>query len=243
MAKTTYKNLVTIPGAATDSIVSSPNTGVGGDIVANFKKIADIIHPDSSSSTGCQALNVGCNFNGGPVNATTGVQYHILNNNGHTINSAMAWSGVDEYGLKSGAFMKGVLLDLTSSNTFPSAGYKLIDVPYYGGMIINMQAILVDCYGYVHMCHGTISVYSATGVYGSGIGLVQGTGKVSINPDGDREFGWFECSNGDLYFKLVGQTDASYLQIGMHGTIITGQTDNLNSGQTGSQNMPFFSST
>ena len=138
MAKTTYKNLVTVPDSTTDSIVSAPNSGVGGDLVANFKAIANVIHP--SGTTGCQALNVGCNFSAGPANAPTGAQYHILNNNGHNISSwvgGVFGSGEQTQGMQSGAFIKGVLLDLQNGE-FPSGGYKLLDVPYCGGMIIQM---------------------------------------------------------------------------------------------------------
>lgn len=39
MAKSTYKGLVTVPDAATDSI--DDGSTIGGDIVANFKKLAD----------------------------------------------------------------------------------------------------------------------------------------------------------------------------------------------------------
>lgn len=240
MAKTTYKNLVTIPGAATDNIVSSPNTGVGGDIVANFKAIADVINP--TGSTGCQALNVGCNFNSGYANAPTGAQYHILNNNGHFIQS---WSPTNAFasgeaaqGMQSGAFMKGVLLDMQSN--FPSAGYKLLDVPYYGGMIIDLQILIIDCEAMIHAAHGTIVVYPM-GVRGTGTGLVQGNAVVELNPDGDRVFGTFEVSNGDLLFKSNGIYDAVITQIGMHGTIMVGTLDDINSTQNSSTLMPYYS--
>ncbi|MDO4574261.1 MAG: hypothetical protein Q4D98_03505 [Planctomycetia bacterium] len=39
MAKSTYNGLITIPGAASDSI--EDGSTIGGDIVANFKKLAD----------------------------------------------------------------------------------------------------------------------------------------------------------------------------------------------------------
>lgn len=241
MAKSTYKNLVTVPDSATDNIVSSPNTGVGGDIVANFKKIADIINP--SGTSGCQALNVGCNFSAGYANAPTGAQYHILNNNGHTLSTwapTMAFGSGEQAqnGMQSGAFMKGVLLDMQSN--FPSAGYKLLDVPYYGGMIIDMQILIMDCEAMIHAAHGTIVVYPM-GVRGTGTGLVQGNAVVELNPDGDRVFGTFEVSNGDLIFKSAGIFDAVITQIGMHGTILVGTFDDINSVQNSSALMPYYS--
>lgn len=241
MAKTSYKNLVTVPDAATDNIVSSPNTGVGGDIVANFKAIANVINP--TGSTGCQALNVGCNFSAGYANAPTGAQYHILNNTGHAISSwlpTMAFGSDDQTpnGMQSGAFMKGVLLDMNSN--FPTAGYKLIDVPYYGGMIVNLQILIIDCEGYIHAAHGTIVVYPQ-GVHGTGTGLVQGSEVVHLNPDGDRSFGTFEVLNGDLIFKSAGIYDGVIMQIGMHGTILTGSFDDVNSAQASSTMMPYYS--
>ena len=39
MEKSTYKNLITVPGAATNLI--DDGSTIGGDIVANFKKLAD----------------------------------------------------------------------------------------------------------------------------------------------------------------------------------------------------------
>ena len=240
MAKTTYKNLITVPDSATDNIVSAPNTGVGGDLVANFKAIADVINP--SGTTGCQALNVGCNFRAGAANSPAGAQYHILNNNGHNISSWVGGafgSGDLDYGVQSGAFMKGVLLDLQGGE-FPSGGYKLLDVPYCGGMIIQMQILIIDCTQQVHAVTGTITVYPM-GIYGTGDGLVQGSGVVNLNPDGDRVFGTFEVSNGDLYFKTNNIYDAVLIQIGMHGTILVGTFDDINSAQTSSAFMPYYS--
>lgn len=44
MSKTTYQNLVAIPGASDDVIHDGLN--IGGDVTTNFKALADAIHPN-----------------------------------------------------------------------------------------------------------------------------------------------------------------------------------------------------
>ena len=250
--------MVTIPGASTDNIVSSPNTGVGGDIVANFKAIADVINPEGTTA-GCQALNVGCNFNAGLANTPQGVLYHILNNNAHGVEGseippsgsdyAFPGSGDTPNGMQSGAFMKGVLFD--ASFGFPSSGYKLFDVPYYGCIIINMQIIIVDSNSYLHPITGTIYVYpQAVDLLTIGGSDVNGTGmrksyygQVYIEPDEDfRQLLTLSVSNGDLIIQSSGENDVRVVQIGMHGTVLTGVTDEINSGQAGHNVMPGWGS-
>lgn len=215
MSKSTYKNLVTVPDSTSDSIVSTPNTGVGGDIVANFKKIADIIHPDNVSATGSsQALNVGCNFN---YDSSSGKSFHILNNTASPVyTSALAnsisFSDATGFGINSGAFMKGLLV-----NPSVTSQVKLLDVPYAGGMVVHVDIIAVQN-NTIYCCNDTVTVYPS-GITANGFA---------------SELGSFSVSNGDLLFIFNGsvQYALSAVQFGLHGTILAGYVSEINSFQS-----------
>ena len=228
MAKSTYKNLVTVPGASTDQIVGSPNTGIGGDIVANFKAIADMINPDGNASTGSlQALNVGCNFS---YDSSTGKSYHILSNTGSYVpNGAVATpsdsNGNIMYGVSSGAFMKGVLINPQDQST----EFTLLNVPYAGGMLVEANVLAIDTDSNLHIEKGTLTVYPGglTDTFGSSI----------------YEIGEFKVVNGDLIFKLssIYRSYFNAIQIGLHGTILAGYSYEINSDQSSATFLNFSS--
>lgn len=60
MGKTTYQNTVTVPNSGTDTV--KDNTNIGGDIVTNFKALADIVHrgPGSDQEAGVIIGGYGC---------------------------------------------------------------------------------------------------------------------------------------------------------------------------------------
>ncbi len=60
MTKSTYQNTITIPGAGTDTVKDDVN--IGGDIVTNFKALADIVHrgPGSDQEAGVIIGGYGC---------------------------------------------------------------------------------------------------------------------------------------------------------------------------------------
>lgn len=215
MSKSTYKNLVTVPGSSSDSIVSAPNTGVGGDIVANFKAIADIIHPDNVSATGrSQPLNVGCNFN---YDSYSGKSFHILNNTASPVYAAALANNVSSsdatgFGISSGAFMKGLLV-----NPSDTSSVKLLDVPYAGGMVVHVDIIAVQNNS-VYCCNGTLTVYP-NGVTGDNFAY---------------DLGSFSVSNGDLVFTFNSPVrySLSAVQFGLHGTILAGYLSEINSYQS-----------
>lgn len=244
MSKSTYKNLVTVPDSSGDSIVSSPNTGVGGDIVANFKAIADVIYPsdsgpvtmDSGSSISLsqpnQALNVGCNFNYDGAKPS----YHILNNTGtNTEAYAIETSTNVTYGYKSGAFMKGILINPQQYNGSWN-GVTLIDVPYAGAMIVDFQLIAIDTASQLHLRKGYIEIYpQGSNTYVCNAGSFTPASGTDLST-----FGTFEVYNGDLVF-FVGQSrnyDLTAIQIGLHGTILAGIVTEINSTQQGSTTLP-----
>ena len=220
MSKTTYQNFLTVPGSTSDTI--SDGLTIGGDIVANFMAIADQIHPD-----GVGGLVVGGeNRNLEEIYASSeyahGAQgLHIINNN---ILGSASSDGLEstEYvddgsgsysvyvqGVGSGAFMKGLLL------RYPS-GYKtLINVPYAGAMIVHYDLIAFDGSN-LSTKSGTIQIF-ATGLEG----------------DHSTDFGEFSVSNGDLLFNPSNSWNA--LQIGLHGTILSGASCELNSWQSGNE--------
>ena len=100
MAKTLYENLVYVPGASTDTIsnasTGAANSCVGGDIMDNFKKIANVIHPTSFGNncisvggfecygSGGQSLVTGSySCNNGYCSIIAGI--YCENNKSHTI--------------------------------------------------------------------------------------------------------------------------------------------------------------
>lgn len=213
MGKSAYKNLVTIPTSSEDTIVSTPNTGVGGDIVANFKAIADVINPEKPAN-GIQALNVGCNFN---YASSSGKSYHILNNTGSYVGaSALASSSSSNvaYGLSSGAFMKGVLANPQTANTV-----TLLDVPYAGGMLVEANVLFIDNYSQLHIHKETLYVYPD-----------------GIRGDCNLDIGYFDVSNGDLIFSFDSSIASllTAVQFGLHGTILAGYSYAINAGQSDS---------
>lgn len=229
MSKGPYKNLVTIPSSTSDSIVGSPNTGVGGDIVANFKAIADVIHPESPNSEEISddygsysttigdkcALNVGCNF----TYSSGGKSYHILNNTADglmNMNLMDSSSSPTRYGVQSGAFMKGVLMDPSKSSV------TLMDVPHAGGMLVEYNIIAIDNQPNVHIKKGTLYVYPG--------GIIIGEGADALT-----DIGAFSVSNGDLIFSVAsGMTSKfSAIQIGLHGTVLSGLSYSLGNNASG----------
>lgn len=104
MSKSTYQNIVIIPGSSSDLI--SDGSTIGGDIVANFKAIADIVSKSSTSTdsgvivgydagtaSGSQAIVAGGNNNssssnycavlGGSSNTSSGSYSCILGGRGN----------------------------------------------------------------------------------------------------------------------------------------------------------------
>lgn len=210
MSKTTYQNLITVPTAGTDTI--SDGSTIGGDIVANFKLLADQIHPDGV----CGAVAAA----GGPTvfegsTTLTDIGKYVVNNT--VIGTITGSSPVESYessggitaGQGSGAFMKGTLIIQCYSDA-----YKLIDVPYVGGMIIRYDILASE----------NSALYTETGsmqVFDCGI---DGGSK-------ETPLGSFTVENGDLVFTP--SAAFTCLQIGLHGTILCGSY-NLVSGQTSS---------
>ncbi len=220
MGKTTYQNIINIPGSGTDMV--KDNVNIGGDIVTNFKSIADQIHPD-----GTGALAVGCaNSNLEDTYASSesmpGAQgLHIINNNimGYASEDALASTqyvdtgsgsySVTVYGVGSGAFMKGILLRC------PYSTKTLLNVPYAGAMVVHYDIIAFN---------------------GSSLSVETGTLKVfatGIEGDTSTSYGTFNVSNGDLEFYASQAWDA--IQIGLRGTILAGSSYELNSWQSGNE--------
>lgn len=219
MSKSTYQNMVTVPGSTSDTIADG---NVGGDIVTNFKALADKIHPDNTMN----AINVAggdmlpnefdsASFPEGGYPVGT----RLINNN---IQGSGATGGIEDQtssgGLPvaggSGAFMKGVLLVSTRTDN----DYKLINVPYAGGMIVRYDILAGSGYGSV--------LYTDTGemqVFDEGIDGA---------PTKSTTLGTFSVQNGDLYFRPTAYF--SIMQLGLHGTILCGYSTMLVSGQTGS---------
>lgn len=110
--------------------------------------------------------------------------------------------------------MKGILLTGTST----SSEYRLIDVPYAGGMIIR---------------------YDILAGSGNGTPLYTETGEMQVfdygidgNATKSTTLGTFSVVDGDLYFKSIDYFPI--MQIGLHGTILCGYSTMLVSGQYGS---------
>lgn len=220
MSKSTYQNFITVPGSTSDTIADG---NVGGDIVTNFKKLADKIHPDATMN----AINVAggdmipasfdsVSFPEGGYPAGT----RIINNNlqgfasDGGIDDGSGSSGTSPIGGGSGAFMKGILLTATDADN----QYKLIDVPYAGGMIIRYDILAGSGYA--------STLYTETGqmqVFDDGI---DGASTKSTT------LGTFSVVNGDLYFQPTSYF--TIMQIGLHGTILCGYSMMLVSGQNGS---------
>ncbi|MDO4424160.1 MAG: hypothetical protein Q4D17_00110, partial [Planctomycetia bacterium] len=78
MSKYLYNNTVTVPNSGTDTI--SDGSTVGGDIVSNFKAIADIVHNSDSG------VNVGGwgNAAGGSYSITVGGSYNQVGGGGNS---------------------------------------------------------------------------------------------------------------------------------------------------------------
>ena len=218
MGKDTYKNLVAVPNSDDIPIVGGVNSGRGGDIVANFKAIADLIYPESpntnevSDGSGSYstvsgdkcALNIGCNFqyiNDGSKS------YHILNNTASYTGDDNFWSETSNsggpFGLQSGAFMKGMLINPSNNSV------ELLDVPHAGGMLVEYNIIASDLDYNMHFRKGTLYVYPTEITYAN-------------SSDDAKDIGTFSVSNGDLLFTLAaGMSSRLYaIQIGLHGTIL-----------------------
>lgn len=220
MSKTTYQNFLTVPGSTSDTISDGQN--VGGDIVTNFMKIADAVHPDGIGGlvVGGENQDLESIYSGS--SSAHGAQgLHILNNNvlgyasggglessSYVDDGSSSWS-VYMQGVGSGAFMKGVLL------RYPSESKTLINVPYAGAMIVHYDLIGFDG-SRLSVKSGTVNVF-ATGIEG----------------DYSTDFGEFTVANGDLLFNASNSWNA--LQIGLHGTILSGASYELNSWQSGNE--------
>lgn len=222
MTKSTYQNIVTVPGSSTDTVNDGQN--IGGDIVTNFKSLADKIHPD-----GTGALAVGATHsNLEDIYASSEYHaeaqgLHIINNNilGYANGDALdSTSYVDDgsslysvqtAGVGSGAFSKGILLRQIYGSR------RLIAVPYAGAMVAHYDIIAFDG-SLLSVTTGTVKVFP-TGVEGDYI----------------TDFGEFSVSDGDLYFC----TSSTYtaVQIGLHGTILAGASYELNSWQSGNESL------
>lgn len=213
MAKSTYQNLITIPTSGTDTV--SDGSTIGGDIVANMKKLADQIHPDGEYCAavmiagGQNVFNDSTNLN--PLESGK----YVVNNNivgnvtGYGPAESVDSSGSYVAGQGSGAFMKGVLILNTSENVM------LLDVPYAGGIIVRYDLLASDGIT-IYTDSGTMCVFD--------IGIDGSSEKVT-------SLGTFTVNSGDLYFTPV--TNFGCLQVGLHGTILSGSY-NLVSGQSSS---------
>lgn len=217
MGKSTYNNLITVPTTDDTPIVGGgANSGRGGDIVANFKAIADVIYPESPNTNDVYdgsgystvsgdkcALNVGCNFQYVYGNKS----YHILNNTASYTGDCNLWAEGSNsggpFGIQSGAFMKGILIDPGSGSV------ALLDVPHAGGMLVEYNIIASDINYQIHFRKGTLYVYP------------QGITYADSNDDA-KDIGMFSLSNGDLLFApAAGMSSKLYaIQIGLHGTIL-----------------------
>lgn len=217
MSKSTYQNIVTVPGSTSDTIADG---NIGGDIVTNFKALADKIHPDNTMN----AINVaGGDMIPNSFDSMSGDGYpvgtRLINNN---IQGSGATGGIEDQSGSgefpvaggSGAFMKGILLTDTSTGT----NYKLINVPYAGGMIVRYDILAGSGYGSV--------LYTDTGemqVFDEGIDGA---------PTKNTTLGAFSVQDGDLYFRPT--SHFAIMQIGLHGTILCGYSTMLVSGQNSS---------
>lgn len=222
MAKSTYQNLITIPTSGTDTI--SDGSTVGGDIVSNFKKIADNIHPDGSTDVEVAGVLVAGGVNVFDENAddysmNDSPRRYVSNNDFigmvwiADVSNLVSHDSVDSkktVGAGSGAFMKGVLIADNSQTE-----HVLIPMPYAGGMIIHYDLLAPDG-GTIYTETGTMQAFDD--------GIDSMSEKVTT-------LGTFRISNGSLVFKP--KSGVNVIQIGLHGTILCGSSQ-LTYSQNGS---------
>lgn len=209
--KETYKNSLVIPNSESDTI--SDGVNIGGDIVGNFKKIADNIHPDGSAGVEVAGVLVAGGVNvfdetADDYSMNDSPRRYVANNDfigkvwiadANSLVSHDSSVSKKTVGAGSGAFMKGVLISDDSQME-----HVLIPMPYAGGMIVHYDLLAPN--------NGTI--YTETGTmqaFDDGIDLM--SEKVTT-------LGTFRISNGSLVFQP--KYGVNVIQIGLHGTILCG---------------------
>ncbi|MDO4571585.1 MAG: hypothetical protein Q4D38_14465 [Planctomycetia bacterium] len=216
MAKTTYNNLVTVPDAATDTI--SDGVTVGGDIVANFKKIANVIYSDGVG--GVQVAGAPCH---------SMAERHIVNNNCPVLMnlpfSEQSLSDYSTYGIGSGAIVKGMLTRLPYGSDF-----LVLEVPYAGAMILHYDIIIY---------HG--SNYNKFYTYTGTLTLLP---EALVGDTSVQNVGLWLVENGSLRFAGTSSLlENCPIQFGLHGTaMLPNAGSGLGSGQTSSESAPYYSS-
>ena len=130
MSKSYYAGYLSVPSATTDPIVGSPNTGVGGDIVANFKAIGDIIGKSSKSYTGCSVASTGCQANGtyttvlGSQNLATAIPHSIntIRNGDYYVSGVTGLKGMSNGQVSSSFYSEGTGIEIYTT------GYAIFDI-------------------------------------------------------------------------------------------------------------------
>ncbi|MDO4627828.1 MAG: hypothetical protein Q4C70_01460 [Planctomycetia bacterium] len=159
MSKTTYKNTLTIPNSSSDEVANGST--VGGDIVVNFKALADIVHKSSSSSSSGVVLGTStANTASGTYSASVGG----YNNSAYGIYSVTI-GGCSNYNYKTGAVMTGYYaynnyidygfisnqdsnyvniggLTFTKGVTIGSNSTYTMTIPTGGSMILKVQEMV-----------------------------------------------------------------------------------------------------
>lgn len=221
MSKTTYAGYLTVPGSASDPIVGSPNTDVGGDIVANFKAIGDVIQKKNSSGGVTIGDKSASNNVSGASCCIVSSTSHALGSNtvilgsdsaqSYTSNSVNTMKNADSSYVQGIAGWKGI-----SGGSYPGSSYSStalgIEVNSTGYAVLDVEAIFVDTnynrsakkYRVVVDYSNYPSVLSVT--------LLQGTDAYASSR--------FSVSNGSIYLENP-DYQYSYFVLNIHYTMLT----------------------
>lgn len=221
MAKSTYAGYLTVPGDAGDPIVGSPNTGVGGDIVANFKAIGDVVQKKNSSG----GVTIGYKDASNSVSGASccivssasqayGSKTVILGSDSaqsYISNSVNTMKNSDSSYVQGIAGWKGI-----SGGSYPGSSYSTtdlgIEVNSTGYAVLDVEAIFVDTnYNRSAKKYRVVVDYSS---YPSviSVSLLQGTDSFASSR--------FSVSNGSIYLENP-DYQYSYFVLNIHYTMLT----------------------
>ena len=210
MSKSTYAGYLTVPGATTDPIVGSPNTSTGGDIVANFKAIGDIIQKSSKNSTGgtvgcdswtyasgTRTILLGSSFASTSIPNSVNTMY---NSNTSYITGVTGWRGLSN-GWTGGSY--------TSESIFPvdSTGYAILEVDaiFVDSSSVRSNAryrLVVDYSSYPSVL--SVTLLQGTDTYAQTRFSVSNGTVYLDNPDGKMHFLL------NIHYTLLQSASSSY---------------------------------
>ena len=227
MAKTTYAGYLTVPGAATDPIVGSPNTGIGGDIVANFKAIGDVIQKkdvyggvnvgstysyynyisQGGACVSCQNSTAG-GFRTvmlGALCASSNVNYSVntMENQGSYVVGVTGWKGLSNGNVGYGYSSQSLGIEI------PSTGYAILEV----------DAIFIDSLGVRSNARYRVVVDYSSYPEVLSTTLLQGTDAYASSR--------FSVSNGTIY--LENPDSKTHFVMNIHYTLLQSATTSFSS--------------